>query len=346
MNAEGEFIRNSWNVIAWSDEVSRNLLGRTVLGTPVVLYRKTSGEVTAIDGVCPHRFAPLAMGTLIGDRVQCGYHGLEFDCSGKCVKNPQSGGQVSDALHIPSYPVTEKHSLVWIWMGEPELAAESPIPDFSHLTDPERRTVKGRSQVGCNYRLLVDNLMDLGHFQYLHGGMAKIEGGFEDVKRNVRQEGTTVYNELLFPRCKPTVLFASAFDDPDTIVDQFNDIRWDPAGVMRNFVGVTRTGAPRELGANSYGTHIVTPETATSCHYFYGASRNYSREDESVDEIFRKWQQRALNEEDKPMIEAIQKVIPLLVKSNRKPVMLTSDAAAVRVERITEKLARSEANQS
>lgn len=342
MNKTEDFILNTWYVIAWADEVNRKLLGRTVAGVPVVLYRRLDGTAAAIHGICPHRFAPLAMGNLIADHVQCNYHGLEFDCSGKCVKNPQSGGQVVDALHIDAYPLQEKHSLIWIWLGDPGKAQEQDIPDFSHLTDPTRRTLKGLSRVNGGHQLMVDNLMDLGHFNYLHGGMAKLDAGFENVVREVRQEGNTVFNNLLFPGCKPIGLFQSGLKDKDIIVDQFNDIRWDPVGLMRNRVGVTPTGQGREHGVNQFGTHIVIPETVNTCHYFFGNSRNYSQDDESVDALFRQWQQRALNEEDKPMIEQIHALQPYLRANGRKPVMLSSDGAAVRVQRITEGLLKAE----
>lgn len=342
MNKTQDFILNTWYVVAWADEVTRALLGRTVANVPVVLYRRRDGVAVAIDGICPHRFAPLMMGKLIDDTVQCNYHGLEFDCTGKCVKNPQSGGQVVEALHLQAYPLQEKHALLWIWLGDPEKAQQQAIPDYSHLTDPSRRTLKGLSRVNGGHQLMVDNLMDLGHFNYLHGGMARLSGGFEDVVREVRQEGDTVFNNLLFPACKPTVLFQAGFSDPDMIVDQFNDIRWDPVGLMRNQVGITPTGMGREHSVNQFGTHIVIPETADSCHYFFANSRNYAQDDPSVDALFRQWQQRALNEEDKPMIEKIHALQPYLRARGRAPVMLSSDGAAMRVQRIVEGLLKKE----
>jgi phenylpropionate dioxygenase-like ring-hydroxylating dioxygenase large terminal subunit len=232
--------------------------------------------------------------------------------------------------------------LLWIWLGDRDKAREQDIPDFSHLTDPARRTVKGLSRVGSGHQLMVDNLMDLGHFNFLHGGMAKLDAGFENVVREVRQEGNTVFNNLLFPGCKPTMLFQSGLKDKDIIVDQFNDIRWDPVGLMRNQVGVTPTGMGREHSVNQFGTHIVIPENIDSCHYFFANSRNYSQDDESVDALFRQWQQRALNEEDKPMIEKIHALQPYIQANGLKPVMLSSDGAAVRVQRIVEGMLQKE----
>ncbi|HVI62767.1 MAG TPA: Rieske 2Fe-2S domain-containing protein, partial [Bradyrhizobium sp.] len=84
------YLRNAWYVAAWSDDLADGqLLSRTILKEPVVLFRKSDGHLAALQDRCPHRFAPLHMGKIIdGDRVQCPYHGLEFDSSGACVLNP------------------------------------------------------------------------------------------------------------------------------------------------------------------------------------------------------------------------------------------------------------------
>jgi phenylpropionate dioxygenase-like ring-hydroxylating dioxygenase large terminal subunit len=85
----GTYLRNAWYVAAWSDDLADGqLLARTILKKPVVLYRKSDGNVAALEDRCPHRFAPLHMGKIVnGDAVQCPYHGLEFDSSGACVLN-------------------------------------------------------------------------------------------------------------------------------------------------------------------------------------------------------------------------------------------------------------------
>jgi len=86
----GTYLRNAWYVAAWSDNLADGqLLSRTILKEPIVLFRKSDGNVGALQDRCPHRFAPLHMGKIVGgDRVQCPYHGLEFDSSGACVLNP------------------------------------------------------------------------------------------------------------------------------------------------------------------------------------------------------------------------------------------------------------------
>jgi nitrite reductase/ring-hydroxylating ferredoxin subunit len=89
----GRFVRNAWYVAGWSQDLGKDqLLARTILNQPVVLYRKADGGVAALEDRCAHRFAPLSAGRLVGDdRVQCLYHGLEFDPAGNCAKNPHGG---------------------------------------------------------------------------------------------------------------------------------------------------------------------------------------------------------------------------------------------------------------
>src|SRR6516162_4396461 len=160
----GTYLRNAWYVAAWSDNLADGqLLSRTILKEPIVLFRKSDGHIAALQDRCPHRFAPLHMGKIVGgDRVQCPYHGLEFDSSGACVLNPHGTKNIPPRARVRSYPVTEKHKAVWIWMGEqsPDLAK---VPDFSVLDNvPEMHASKrDRITIRANYELIIDNLLDL-----------------------------------------------------------------------------------------------------------------------------------------------------------------------------------------
>jgi len=84
------FLKNAWYVAAWSKDVGRELLGRVLLNEYVVLYRKEDGTPVALENRCPHRNLPLSEGRLIGDEIECGYHGMVYDCSGSCTHLPGS----------------------------------------------------------------------------------------------------------------------------------------------------------------------------------------------------------------------------------------------------------------
>ncbi|MDB5714143.1 MAG: DdmC [Sphingomonadales bacterium] len=331
------FVRNAWYVAALAEELDDGLLGRTLLGDPVVLYRQNDGSCAALFDLCPHRFAPLSMGGIKDGHVQCPYHGLEFDGAGQCVHNPHGNGARPAALNVRSFPVVERDGLIWIWLGNADQAVGSTIPDYGCRVEAGRRTIGGHASVACNYKLLVDNLMDLGHAQYVHRANAQTDA-FDRVRREVKVDGETIYNLMMYPKGSPTVFVSKFFDFGDQPIDLWNDIRWDAVGSMRNFIAFAPSGTPKEQSHSSMGTHIVTPETETTCHYFYGASRNFAVDDASADELFREWQRQALIVEDKPMVEAIETMQPVVGRYGFRAAMLACDEAAVRVSRAIERL--------
>ncbi len=79
------FLRNYWYVAAWDHEVGREPLGRTFLGDPVVMFRKLDGTPVAFEDRCCHRRAPLSLGRVVEDTLQCGYHGLVYDATGQVI---------------------------------------------------------------------------------------------------------------------------------------------------------------------------------------------------------------------------------------------------------------------
>jgi vanillate O-demethylase monooxygenase subunit len=164
------YARNQWYVAAYGREVGRELLGRTLLGEPVVLYRsEEDGRVIALADRCVHRRYPLSASRLDGDRVVCGYHGFTYDASGTCVYVPGQK-RIPRTARVQSYPVVEQDSFVWVWIGDAELADPAAIPRAPWLADPRWVTIGGMEPIDADYGLLVDNLMDLSHETYLHGG--------------------------------------------------------------------------------------------------------------------------------------------------------------------------------
>lgn len=336
------FIRNAWYVAALPEELDEGLLGRTITGTPVALFRRPDGGAAALLDICPHRFAALSDGIIRDGNVQCPYHGLEFDGSGRCMLNPHGNGARPASLDVRAFPVVERDALIWLWPGDPALADPDDIPDFSCRTDPARRTVGGVGHVDCNYRLLVDNLMDLGHAQYVHRANAASDA-FDRMEREVivREDGIEAL--MTIPGGTPSVLMSKFLRNTNQPVDLWNDIRWNKVSAMLNFIAVGPTGSSREDSINSRGTHILTPETETSCFYFYGSSRNFGIDDPEMDEVLRAWQRQALNLEDKGIVEAIEARRAYVDAHGLRPAMLACDEAAVRVSREIDRLERAEA---
>jgi phenylpropionate dioxygenase-like ring-hydroxylating dioxygenase large terminal subunit len=332
------FLRNVWYVAALDQEVGREMFTRTILGEAVLMYRKLDGEAVAIADRCAHRFAPLSRGKLIGDNVQCGYHGLQFDCSGKCVLNPHGDGRISAVARVKHYALVERHGLLWIWMGDEALADDSLIPDYySHFTSPDWKTVRGHSFQEASYLLIADNLLDLSHDQFLHENFHR-KDAFLTTPHEVFQEGTAVVSRREVLNSVSSDAFAVNLPDPDMLVDQWKIMRWEAPGYFLLDVGVRPANDPDAVALRKCNAHILTPATETSTTYFFVNARNYQRDDAKVDAQVREWQRVGFGEQDKPMIEAIQKGMGTADLFDLNPIFLSVDGAAVRARRHLTKL--------
>lgn len=327
-------MRNTWYVAGWSNEIKQDLFERTIVDEPILMYRRQDGIPVAIGNRCPHRFAPLNLGKLKDDIVQCPYHGLRFDASGACVYNPHGDGKIPKKAHVPKYPLCERHDLIWLWIGDPELADESKIPDFSCLADREGfRTAGGIIEMHANYTLVVDNLMDLTHAEYVHEGTV----GSDAVARGehaVEQNGTTVYSKLWCPDGPIPHARQPALGDYHGAVDQWLYMRWDAPTQMLLDVGVTPVGQPRSEGAWVYGTDILTPKDEHTTYYFWEISQNYALDDPAQDDAWRMSIDAAFAGQDKPMLEAQAAMMAGKSFDELEPVLLSSDRGPIRCRRI------------
>jgi vanillate O-demethylase monooxygenase subunit len=339
--SDSKYLQEAWYVAAWSNEISREMLSRQIIEKPVIVFRKENGEPAAMGGMCPHRFAPLSRGKLCGDTVQCPYHGLQFDVSGKCVLNPHGDGKIPTKMAVPSYPVVERHNLVWVWMGDPANANPDAIPDFGCHTDPDMACVGGMLEMQANYQLIIDNLMDLSHAAYVHDGLLSSPGLRLD-KLETIQKGTTVYANRWMPRDEIQPAHAMLWEAhvPGERVDQWTYMRWDAPAHLLLDVGVTKVSAPRTEGIFVYGTDILTPKDEHTTYYFWAATRNYKIDDPAVDEQWRKIVELAFDGQDKPMIEAQQRMLGTRDIEQMDSVMLSIDAGATRVRRVLSSLIR------
>jgi phenylpropionate dioxygenase-like ring-hydroxylating dioxygenase large terminal subunit len=111
------FLKNSWYVAAWSSEV-QGPTHQKIIGEDVLLYRGEHGQVIALGDTCPHRFAPLHLGKVIGDLIQCPYHGLQFNADGHCAHNPFDPAVQPAAAKVRSFPTIERDRFIWIWMAK------------------------------------------------------------------------------------------------------------------------------------------------------------------------------------------------------------------------------------
>ena len=334
------FLENAWYAAAWSDEVGQALFERTIIDRSLLFYRDHNGEALAFDNACPHRSAPLSMGKLERDVVECPYHGLKFDRDGRCVFNPHGNGKIPSRARTRRYPLVERHAMLWIWMGDEAHADPATIPDFSCHTDDRFPTTKGVIEMRGYYELITDNLMDLTHVEFVHEGIL----GSEAIKRgehHVHQAGTTIWSNRWCPDGLAPPAWDMVFGNYGKNVDHWLYMRWDAPAHMLLDVGITPTGQPREAGVWIYGTDILTPRDSGSTYYFWGVSPSNAKDQPGVLKMWDEAIDGAFVKQDKPMIEAQQALIRQRGGEDIddvKAVKLTTDAGPVRCRRALREL--------
>ncbi|WP_044558579.1 aromatic ring-hydroxylating dioxygenase subunit alpha [Azospirillum sp. B4] len=340
------FLKNIWYVAAWDDEVAPGrMLNRRLLGQAVLLFRDADGTVRAIADRCPHRFAPLHRGTLKDGAVHCAYHGLAFDGRGACVLNPHGDGTIPKAAKVTSYPVVERHSAVWIWMGDSALADPALITDFSCMDKTAFHVGKRYLHVKANYQLETDNIMDLSHIEYLHAGTL----GSDAVKRaalDVAQDGDVVWSKRVTRAERLTPYLEQAMGvPPGQLVDRWLDVRWTAPSNMLLLAGATATGRPREEGRETPTIHLFTPETETTTHYWFAISfpQAMGEMGKAMAEEHIEGLSIPFATEDLPMLEAQQQSMGDSDFWALKPILLAGDGGAVRARRVMDRMLKEEA---
>ncbi len=300
------YLKNTWYVAAWSEEVGREPLRRKLLDHELVLYRKEDGQPVAIGNMCPHRFAPLSMGKLIGDCIECPYHGLRFDETGQCVANPHGNKAIPPKARVPSFCIEERNGLIWIWGGDRGAADLDAIPDLSYLEEPATRTVSGSLHVEANYQLYIDNLVDLSHAQFAHADQLGVEN-FGNAELEVTEADEKVCVVLAIPDSELPPAMRAMAEEPEARGSFILEANWQLPSIVTNHIQFLKDSD--EPVFKSFGTHILTPETKHTAHYFYGLTRRHRLDDPSVDDAVRAWHLRGFSEQDKPIIEAAARMM-------------------------------------
>jgi len=267
----------------------RGKLRRTILDRPVVLFRGPDGTPHSLEDRCCHRGLPLSLGRLGDDTVRCGYHGLEFGFDGACVGVPGQS-TIPPGARVRSYPVVEKWRWVWIWMGDPALADEALVPDYRWNDDPQWTAYGDVFHVAGDYRLMVDNLLDLSHIQFLHKTTLGAAGD-QDAEIEVRRTDDNVFVDRWVMDTAPAPMYALVLGT-DANVDRWQKITYAPPSYVVIDAGsaLAGTGArdgDRSQGAETYSNHTLTPETETSTHYFWHHARNFRLGDDEFTEQLR-----------------------------------------------------------
>jgi phenylpropionate dioxygenase-like ring-hydroxylating dioxygenase large terminal subunit len=336
--------RNAWYPLTWSRNVTRKLAPHRVLGIDLVVYRTESGEAIALDDVCPHRLAPLSMGKLKGDAVECGYHGMTFGTDGHCIRIPGQRMIPANAK-VPSYQLHEKMGLVWVWPGDRDIADPSLIYDLQQYDQPGWRAAHGDAlRIDTNYLNLADNLCDPSHVSFVHlstlGNSASEE---VPVEHSFDENGVLVWRWIKV--AAPIPLFAK-YGNFQGDVDRWHYYRYvAPCAAIIDFgsaeVGAIADPKDRDKGLRIFACHFITPVDDHACIDHWLHVRNFALDSADVDERLHADFRVAFNE-DKEILERIEVVER--VKPDPKRIRLGIDAAPQRMRRIVERMVAKEAD--
>ena len=343
------FPKNTWYVACSADEIDVKPLGRMICNERVVFYRGLEGKVAALEDFCPHRGAPLSLGTVCEGNLVCGYHGLAMGCDGKTVSMP--GQRVRGFPPIRSFPVEERYGFVWIWPGEQDQADPALIPTLQWHDNPDWAYGGGLYHVKANYRLMIDNLMDLTHETYVHStsiGQQEID----ETPCKTSTDGDQVVTSRFMENITAPPFWRSALRGnhlaDDVPVDRWQICRFTPPSHVMIEVGVAHAGyggvdAPHEHKVYGIVVDFITPETDTSMWYFWGMARKFNPTDKALTAQIREGQQKIFSE-DLEMLERQQ--INQTTYQHRKLLSLNIDAGGMQSRKIIDRMIAQEQGSS
>ena len=331
------WVRNAWYVACMPDEIADGPLGRRICGRAMVFFRGADGAVAALDDFCPHRGAPLSLGFVEGGRLVCGYHGLAVDCGGRVAAMP--GQRVEGFAPVQRFPAVERHGFVWVWPGDAEAADEALLPTPMWADRSRWAYGGGLYHVAADYRLMVDNLMDLSHETYVHATSIG-QKELNDAPVQTRTAGHEVVTSRHIDGITPPPFHAMALRGAglpdDGPVDRWQVCRFSlPSQVMIE-VGVALAGqggydAPEAVKTQMVVVDFMTPETETSHWYFWGMARRFKIEDEALTESI-KAGQAVIFAEDMQMLQRQQ--ANLSAWPERRLLTLNIDAGGAHARRM------------
>ena len=340
---------NAWYAAAWDHEVTAKApLARTIADRPMALYRTQDGRPVALADACWHRLAPLSMGTLVGsDGIQCPYHGLQYNSAGRCTRMPAQD-TVNPSAMVDSYPAVERHRFVWVWPGDVTLADPDLIPDMHQVDDPGWAGDGETIEAPCNYQLVLDNLMDLTHEEFVHGaslGQAELSGS--EFSTRLEEDGSVTVERWMFDVEPPPFWrknLADVFPDHTGNVDRWQVIHFYAPSTICIDVGVAKAGTgahegDRSQGVNGYVMNTITPRDERSCHYFWAFMRNYRLESQLITTQLRQGVHGVFGE-DEVMLAAQQRAIE--ANPGHEFYSLSVDAGGMWVRRILDRMLEAE----
>lgn len=225
---------SGWYAILSSHELTQfEPFGVKRLGRELVLWRNQQGAPVVMIDKCPHRSAKLSKGKIKNGRIQCAFHGFEYDTDGRCQFVPETQ-KPAENLKVKTFASVEFNNFIWIWNGSGKVAASPPW--FSDIDDKFIY-----SQIAdtwsCHVTRCIESRLDYAHLPFVHPNSfgknvdvtkkATVESGSNSIRVTPKYtEPSSFYVDFLFPGLmrmhldsnKNTLLTFSPIDDSKTII--------------------------------------------------------------------------------------------------------------------------------
>jgi phenylpropionate dioxygenase-like ring-hydroxylating dioxygenase large terminal subunit len=334
-----KYLKNAWYAAALSTEIEGEaLFHRKILDTSIMIYRLADGSPVALHDRCPHRFAPLHMGKRDGDEVSCFYHALKFNAGGICTHNPHGNGNIPAGAKVRTFPLSEQYGFIWIWMGDAP-ADLSKLPDFSELDNGSPNAVGYTYMpMNANYELIIDNVMDLSHIDHVHGEIISTRGQLSPKIPKIRSTERSISSRWEWEQTPAMMILAPFLPEPEKEARQYFDITWTPPANIQLSVGAVQGGKSFDEAMMQYDLHTTTPESAFVTHYFFATRRNHDVDNAEYNEMKIKAMHQAFDDEDGPIITAVQAEMGEADFFDLNPVLMSNDVGPVRVRKLLQKL--------
>jgi vanillate O-demethylase monooxygenase subunit len=307
--------RDQWYVAAYGREIGHELFSRTICGESILFWRTRAGTVTAMSDRCVHRRFPLSEppSRLVDDQVVCGYHGFTYGADGACVAVPGQT-RVPRTARLKSYPVVEQDSFVWVWIGDPAKSDATRIPRAPWLVSPDYTTVSGMEPLKARFGLLVDNLLDLSHETYLHGGyIGTPEVAATPITTEVDEEAGIVYVSRHMDDAECPPFYAKSTGLTGRIM-RWQDIEYTPPCLYKLHSRIAPLGVlPNADGTDPDAFHVevvyaITPETEHTTHDFWAVARDFALDDQGVSDFLAE-NNRTVVLQDVAALDVLEQVI-------------------------------------
>ena len=145
----------------------------SAFGQKLVVFRGGDGRINVLDAYCRHMGGDLSQGTVKGDEVACPFHDWRWGGDGRCKQVPYAR-RAPRLARTATWPTLEQDGMLFIW-NDPERKAppqDVTIPRIDGASSDEWTDWHWYTTVvKTNCREIIDNVVDMAHFFYIHGTM-------------------------------------------------------------------------------------------------------------------------------------------------------------------------------